>query len=101
MRRSLVTAPSGGESFERMSRMTLSFDLLHRHEVQDFLHHPSERGGVRHGDFGARPAQSEALHHEPLWMRHADDASDLPHLQELLHAAPPSTGLATSTGCAP
>src|SRR5882724_1520884 len=64
MRLSLVTAPSGGESFERMSRMTLSFDLLHRYEVQDLLDHPAERRGVRHRDFRPEPAEPETLDDE-------------------------------------
>src|SRR5438270_12718375 len=73
MRLSLVTAPSGGESFERMSRMTLSFDLLHRDEVHDLLDHASERGGIRYGDFGIESSEAEPLHHEPRGVRLADD----------------------------
>src|SRR6266508_487495 len=89
MRLSLVTAPSGGESFERMSRMTLSFDLLHRDQVHDLLHHAPERWGVRHRDFRARPSQAEALHDPPHRVRLPDDAANLAHL-ELLHPVPPS-----------
>src|SRR5260221_13672328 len=104
MRLSLVTAPSGGENFERMSRMRLPFDLLHRDEVQDLLDHAAKRRRVRHGDFGAEPSQAEALHHPPRRVRLADDAANLAHL-ELLHPAPPSvaTGAtgATSTAAAP
>src|SRR5258708_19718025 len=88
MRLSLVTAPSGCESFERMSRMRLPFDLLHRDEVQDLLDHAAERRRVRHGDFGAEPSQAEALHHPPRRVRLAQDPANLAP-PELLHPPPP------------
>src|SRR5262245_52654104 len=102
MRRSLVTAPSGGDSFERMSRMTLSFDLLHRDEVHDLLDHPPERRRVRNGDLGAGSPQAEPLHDEAHGVGLADDAANLAHLELRFHPAPPSgPDGEIGTGCAP
>src|SRR4026207_829834 len=84
MRRPLGTAPSGGDSFERMSRMTLSFDLLHRDEVHDLLDHAAERRRVLNGDLGARAPEAEPLHDEAHRVRFADHALDLAHLELLL-----------------
>src|SRR5262245_41070221 len=94
MRRSLVTAPTGGLSFERMSDMTrLPFDLLNRDQMQNLFDHAAERRRVGHRDLGAGAAQTEPLHDEAGGMRRSDDALDLFDLELLrLHPAPPVSG---------